>query len=669
MCGIAGILVDRSSSPPQFEELRRMAALLHHRGPDGHGFYRDPQVGLAHTRLALLDLAFGHQPLANEDESVWVVGNGEIFRHAELRAELEACGHRMRTRSDIEVVAHAFEQWGEGAFARLDGQFAVAVWDRRRRRLWLARDRLGILPLWFLARPDRVLFASEQKALFAVDGRVPPLAPERLVQAFTHWAVPAPASVFAGVESVRPGEAVCIEADLRQRRQRYWQPDFVPDTEPAALADAAARVRGELDTAVQRRLAADVPVGCYVSGGIDSAVVAALAVRHRPDLETFALRFDDPAFDEGAAQQRVVAALGTDHREVHCSDADVREHLPAVVWHCETPLLRTAPVPMFLLARAVRRAGIKAVLTGEGADELLGGYSVFQEDRVRRFWARQPASTARPALFARVHDFVGSAGSRRSPMWQAFFGRDLQATADPYYSHRLRWANGAWTARFLAPDVRAATWAADAELAAELPAGFFARTPLARAQLLEIQTFFAPYLLSSQGDRVALGNGVEVRYPFLDPEVVDDCLRLSDRRKMRGLHTKVVLRELARDLLPADVAQRPKHPYRAPTAAALLAPGRDDQVGELLAPARLADSGLFDVPAVLALLDKTRRSAGRDASEREAMALTAVVTLQALLASFGAGFAAHVQQGLRDLDRQAPTVCHDATTTTAATLR
>jgi len=664
MCGIAGIFGAAGGATPDVDVLQRMAAVLQHRGPDGHGFYRDSRIGLVHTRLALLDLHGGAQPLRNEDGSVWVVGNGEIFRHGSLRAELQQRGHVFRTRSDTEVIVHAYEEWGEAAWARLDGQFAFALWDERLRHLWLVRDRFGILPLHYAMRPGRIVFGSEVKALLA-SGCVPAVFdPAAIVQVFTLWSALAPYTVFDGVRSVRPGEAVRFDSELRARHTQWWQLDLRPDpTGPRSLAAAVDRLHERLDEAVALRLQADVPVATYLSGGLDSSVLTALAARRSTALHTFALRFEDPAFDETPAQRRLAALLGTQHHEVLCTGRDVRAWLPEVVWHCETPLLRTAPVPMFLLSDLVRKTGIKAVLTGEGADELLGGYSIFQEDRVRRFWARQPRSTMRPALFARVHDFVGTTQQRSSAMWQAFYARGLQATDDPFYSHTIRWQNSAWTSRVLSRELCPATLdgAATAAVANALPAAFAAFTALGRAQAIEIGTFLSPYLLASQGDRVALGHGVEARYPFLDPEVVACCAGLSDNRKMRGLRNKVVLRALGARLLPPDVWQRKKQPYRAPVAGALFAAGPEDYVDELLSPDRLRRNELLDAPTAIALVDKVRRSGGQRATEREAMAITGVLTLQLLTDQFVDGFAARADAAMQRLRLRPPTVFVDAT--------
>lgn len=629
-----------------------MAAMLQHRGPDGYGFYRDRQAGLAHTRLSLVDLAGGAQPLHNEDETIWLVGNGEVFDHRRWRSELEARGHRFGTHSDLEVLLHGFEEWGEEVFARVDAQFAVAIWDARARRLALARDRFGILPMHFAETADGLVFASEQKALFAGGRLAAELDPDAVRQVFTLWSAPGPRTVFAGVRIVPPATCITFPIDGAAREHAWWRPDCRVGKTGTTLESATDELEHRLEEAVRIRLQADVPVAAYVSGGLDSSVLVALAARAGTRPITFSLAFDDPAFDESAAQQRVAALFGGEHHEVRVTDADIRAQLSDVVWHCETPLLRTAPVPMFALSGLVRERGIKAVLTGEGADELLAGYSTFQEDKVRRFVARHPGSEWRSRLFARVHDFVATSSRRDSAMWRAFL-TGAEIGEDPFASHRVRWRNGAWTSGVL--DIPPAdSQVDDAAIEALLPARECRGSPLARAQLVEIATFMTPYLLSSQGDRVAMGHGVEARYPFLAPGVIQHCLGLPDRVKLCGMVTKVALRHLGSRLLPEDVHRRKKHPYRAPIARALLESGRDDLLAALTTDEAMQRNPLL-APQARMLVGKLRRAPER-AGERESMALCGVFTLQLLRWHFLERFSEHVELRLASLLLRAPQV-------------
>ncbi|MGQ9367183.1 asparagine synthase (glutamine-hydrolyzing) [Azospirillum sp. A39] len=646
MCGVAGVLNGPRVAPPDLEELRRMIAMLGHRGPDGYGLYRDDRAGLAHARLSIVGLAGGFQPIRNEDGTVWISFNGEVFNHVELRRELEGRGHRFYTNTDTEVIVHAYEEWGSGAWARFNGQYAFALWDTVERRMWLVRDRMGILPMHYAHVGDRIVFGSEVKALLAGGHVAPRFDGARLAQVFAHWSVAPHGTVFAGVQAVPAATALCIDETLQIRAERYWTPSLESDPSLANLSvDEAAEALGEtLYDAVRLRLRADVPVGVYISGGLDSSVIAGLVRWGKAgQVHSFGVRFADPAFDETSQQRMVAGFTGTEHHDILVGPREIQEALPEVVWHTETPLLRTAPAPMYMLSRLVQDNGIRVVLSGEGADELLAGYDVFKEDRVRRFWARQPDSAARARLMSRVHAFTAMGGNKTSPLWQSFFRRGLQDRDDPFYAHRIRWNNTGWTQRLLSPDVRAAYDGAKVEAAirAGLPADWARWKPLSQAQMVEMDTFLTPYLLASQGDRVAMANSIEVRYPFLDPEVVELCNALPERVKMLGLRDKLALRRLAGRILPKEVGRRPKRPYRAPMTTALFGPEAPDYVHELLSEAALDRFGLVDAAAVSQLAARAHRQEGRMAGEREEMALVGTLTLQMLAHAYREDFRHH----------------------------
>jgi asparagine synthase (glutamine-hydrolysing) len=673
MCGVAGIVVGGRSAPPDMEALRRMAGVLAHRGPDGYGLYRDDRAGLAHTRLSIVDRAGGAQPMADETGRYWLSFNGEIFNHIELRAELTAKGHRFATRSDTEVILHAFTEWGTAAWERFNGQFAFALWDSWRQTLLLVRDRLGILPLFYAHTGDGFVFGSEVKALFASGLIEARFSAARLAQVFMQWSVAPHGSVFHGVHEVPAGGSIALGPDLAAEEYRWWLPDFAADPAQAGLPleDAADRLEEVLSEAVRLRLRADVPVAVYVSGGLDSAVIAALARREdAAPVHSFGVGFTDPDFDETETQLRLADALGTEHHTVRVGPEEIAADLSDTVWHAETPLLRTAPAPLRRLSGLVRDAGLRVVLTGEGADELFAGYDLFKQDAVRRFWARHPESAARPRLLGRIHAFE-TAGAKDNPMWRQFFRHGFDQVFDPFYAHRIRWRNTAWGLRLLTARVRdaAADNAFDTAIAEGLPPGWWRWTPLARAQATEILTFLTPYLLASQGDRVAMANGVEARYPFLDPAVVDAAAALPDRAKRLGLRDKLVLRRLAARLLPQDIVRRPKRPYRAPTTAALFGESAPPWVAETLAPERLARHNLVDAEAVAALAARARDNGGRLSSEREAMALTGVVTLQRLADLMLDELPDRVRAGRACLDRLPCAVLEDRAGTATGSLR
>jgi asparagine synthase (glutamine-hydrolysing) len=371
----------------------------------------------------------------------------------------------------------------------------------------------------------------------------------------------------------------------------------------------------------------DVPVATYLSGGLDSSILTALVKRHHiNDLTTFSVGFADARFDERDYQRQMVAHLQTSHREVEVDGAAIGESFADVVWFAERPMMRTAPAPLLRLARLVRESGVKVVLTGEGADEIFGGYNIFREDMVRRFWARQPGSAWRPALLSRLYGYI-ERDPKAEAFWRLFFRQDLENTADPYYSHRRRWSNGAQMKRVFSPDFRAqmpGDEAMFAELDAYLDPGRERWHPLARAQYLEMTLFMSCYLLNSQGDRMMMGQSIEGRVPFLDHRLIELAARIPPRHKLRGLEEKFILKRAFADILPPAIASRPKQPYRAPIGASL---ARGSLTSRLLERAALQRSGFAHVPAVEKLLNKANATAP---SERDEMALATVASLQLL---------------------------------------
>ncbi|HEY0862317.1 MAG TPA: asparagine synthase (glutamine-hydrolyzing), partial [Pseudoxanthomonas sp.] len=397
MCGIAGFSGADVRPDGARATLERMIHPLAHRGPDGFGFHAEPGAALAHARLSIIDLATGDQPIHNERRTAWTVFNGEIFNYVELRRDLEARGHRFYTHSDTEVIVHLYDRYGDDFVQHLNGQFAIALWDGERRRLVLARDRAGIRPLYHAHRHGRVWFASEVKSLLAVVPECAQLNPRALMQTLTYWAPVDPDTLYEGVQSLPPGCLLSIEADGSQHLRAYWNWEFpdaaetAPSRYPLTVEQATDELRGLLVDAVRLQLRADVPVGAYLSGGLDSSgIVAVIKGFTDTPVRTFSVAFEDGEFDESEHQQAMVRHLGTDHTTLRCTRRDIGEAFPRLIRHTETPVLRTAPVPLMLLAGSVREHGYKVVLTGEGADEVFGGYDLFKEAKVRRFWARQP---------------------------------------------------------------------------------------------------------------------------------------------------------------------------------------------------------------------------------------------------------------------------------------
>lgn len=640
MCGIAGILSSARGRPPESAELCAMIARIGHRGPDGRGELVDGPAGLAHARLSIIDIEGGAQPIANEDRTAWVVLNGEIFNFVELRRDLEARGHAFRTRSDTEVIVHLYEDHGERFVDFLNGQFAIALWDAARRRLVLARDRAGIRPLFYTRSAGRLAFASEIKALFALPEVRRALDPLALAETCAYWSPIAPRTAFEGVSSLPPGHVLIADGE-ETRVSRYWDWEF-PETFPGPRrdeADYAEELRALLVDATRLQLRSDVPVGAYLSGGLDSSIIATLVRRFSDTpLRTFSLTFEDAEFDESGPQREMAAFLGTEHTSIRCTRADIAAAFPRTVFHAEAPVVRTAPAPLLLLSGHVRDSGYKVVLTGEGADEVFGGYDLFKEAKIRRFWARQPRSSSRPRLLERLYPYLKHSPASGRAFAQAFFGEGLERHGEPCFGHLPRWATTRRIAQFFSSSLREAigAWDPVAALAPALPAGMARWPALGRDQYLEARTLMAGYLLSSQGDRVAMANSVEGRFPYLDHRVIEFANRLPPQLKMRGLTEKYLLKKCVAGLLPDTIRTRTKQPFRAPDSQSFFDSGRlAGYASELLAAPALGAAGYFDPGAVAKLVEKCR--SGRAIGFADNMAFVAILSTMLLHEQFVLG--------------------------------
>src|SRR5579883_102702 len=448
MCGIVGIVKPGETQEVTEPEISRMLGMIRHRGPDQFGMYFDRNVGLGSARLSIIDLSSGQQPICNETQDLWIVFNGEIFNYVELKPDLEAKGHRFTTTSDTEVLLHLYEEYGPECLNKLNGQFAFAIWDARKKSLFMARDRLGVRPLFYTVQQGKIVFASEIKAILANDFVSAAINPTVLRQVFTYWSALSPQTIFQGVFELPPGHYLIANTDSSNSIsiQRYWRLNF-PKSEPSSgcarpgfnVEECEEKLGELLIDAAKLRLRADVPVGAYLSGGLDSSIIASIIRNFTSNkLDTFSIAFDDVNFDESSFQRKMASFLGTKHHVVVARHSDIGRVFPDVVWHTETPLMRTSPAPMFILSQLVRDAGYKVVLTGEGADEFLGGYDIFKEAKIRRFWARCPDSSLRPLLLKHLYPDIAELAKSGETFRRAFFKADLLDVDDPSYSHALR---------------------------------------------------------------------------------------------------------------------------------------------------------------------------------------------------------------------------------------
>ena len=615
MCGICGL-----TAPLAEETLRRMVATIVHRGPDDSGVYVAPDgaVGLGSTRLSIIDLSpAGHMPMLSDDGSVALAYNGEVYNFRELRRELEALGFSFRSRTDTEVVLRAYEAWGEDMFARLNGMFALALWDARERRLLLARDRFGIKPLYYHRGADgRLLFASEVKALPPAGYRPGALDPEALHRYLTFLWVPGPATLFTGVRKLEPGHW----AEWRDGAfavHPFWRPRFEPRRGSAAAA--AAHLRERLEAAVDRQLVADVPVGVFLSGGLDSTVLTSLAARSTTGpvrCYTIAFRAADASLEQSSADARYarVAAeyCGAELHEIEV-DPDVVSLLPKVVRHLDVPIADPAAINTYLISEAARR-DVTVLLSGQGADEVFAGYRVQAmpavAERLRllprpvRERLLGPAVGALPALSR--HAVGVSPGLVLAA--HRYFTRMLPGVDMPFEERYVRYRSFYTDAELLglySPDLRdslrdAASGSEHLEYFAEVPG----EAPLDRILYVDWKTFL-PELNLAYGDKMSMAASVETRVPFLDNEVVDFMLTVPADLKVRGLVSKYLLRRAVKDIVPASILRRRKAGFGAPIRAWLRGDLRG-MVDDLLGAERVRRRGYFDPAAVRRLVDDDR---------------------------------------------------------------
>ncbi len=634
MCGLGGVYNSSGlDSDALARPLERMSALLEHRGPDEYGSYMDEKAAFVHRRLSILDLKTGQQPMCSQDGRTIIVFNGEIFNFRELRQSLEKDGAAFRTHSDTEVIVHLYGLHGLDFVHFLNGQFAIAIRDLDRDILVLARDRVGICPLYYTRNGAEVAFASEIKALIPVMGRTPSISPLSLDEIFTFWSPQGPNTIFENISQVKPGCLVVMDGN-EFHEFPYWDWKFPEDG--GFLQDSAGEIAEELrsllSVATTIRLRSDVPVGGYLSGGLDSSILLALIMQTGTGLNSFSINFHAREFDEGQFQQDVIAHLNTNHRSVLCGSQDIAAGLVKAMWHIECPILRAAPVPMGILSGLARDSGYKVVLTGEGADEVFCGYDLFREAKVRRFWARYPDSDFRASLLKRLYPYLDLPAGRTADYLKAFFGQGLQDPEDLCFSHLPRWTTTARGKRFFSDSTRSALVADCVErFAKSLPQGLQKVHPLNRAQYIEAKTLMAGYLLSSQGDRMLMMNSVEGRFPFLDHTVIDYANRIPPELKLRVLNEKHILKVAFEKDVPDSVVRRYKQPYRTPEvteSASLLS----EEARDLLSSENVRRVDLFDSKKVEFLVRKV--DTGKRLTNTEAQTLMGVLTTQVIESLF-----------------------------------
>jgi asparagine synthase (glutamine-hydrolysing) len=615
MCGIAGIVASDALHADERARVQMMRDVIAHRGPDGAGIHSDEHAALGHRRLSIVDLAGGHQPLANEDDSIWIVYNGEIYNHADVRRELESAGHHYRTRSDTETIVHAYEQWGDACVERLRGMFAFAVWDAPRRRLLLARDRLGVKPLYWALSQGRLLFASEIKSILQ-SGLVAAEADEtRLPEQLSTRSLAGPETLFKGIYRLLPGHTAVFQ-DGAIRTRRYWDvPVGHPDADGNRMSerDAVQRFRELLEESVRLRLMADVPLGMFLSGGLDSSAIAALMARmiDRP-LQTFSVAFRERAFSELDYARQVSRAIRADAHEVVIDERQFFGALPRLIWHEDEPIAHPSSVPLYFVSELASKH-VKVVLTGEGSDELLAGYGKYP--RAVANWhagelygavpaplRRWIASSVVPRLPGRVQRYASRSFLARPVTSEALFFDNFAAIGLDGQRSLLR-------ARFAAMATPEHAYG---------PSRQYFDTPNGRSTVLDrllysdLKTYLVELLMKQ--DQMSMAASIESRVPFLDHKLVEFAAALPDRLKLRGFKTKWILREAVREIVPPRILSRRKMGFPVPFDVWMRG-AWNGVARDVLLDSRSRQRGIIDPAAVGRLIDAHRsgKSNGSDA--------------------------------------------------------
>lgn len=630
MCGIAGQINYTDSLSSSQDTIKSMLSVLNHRGPDSVNYHITRYNHLGHTRLSIIDLSTGDQPIFNRDKSISVVFNGEIYNYIELKKQYLQ-DYPFYTQSDTEVIVAMYEKFGPEFVSYLNGQFAIALYDANKQKTFLIRDRVGICPLYYIEVNDTLYFASEIKSLLAVSN----VKAEINLQGFSDfihlWTPLSPTTLYKNIFEVSPGSY--LEIDKRElRKYRYWDYEYHPGELNISLDDAVTQLDELMKDAVAIRLRSDVAVGAYLSGGLDSTIILSYLCASKHDLSTFSLTFSDESLNEESYQKEVFSFFSTDHHAVRADYTLIADNFIKCIQHTESPLFRTSPVPMMLLSGKVHNEGYKVVLTGEGSDEIFGGYDIFKEAKIREFWSRIPESECRPLLLKKLYPYLDFTKIRSTDYLKQAFGHNLNQVNDLLYAYQTRSRTTSAIADFLVDEVKK-------EINHDMEKRALESYPIApgqygvfnTAQYIESRTIMPGYILSTQGDRMLMTNSVEGRYPFLDHRVIEFAQKLKNRYKLNGLNEKYILKQLVKDRIPASVLNRPKQPYRAPDINALLC-SKDNYLLDYVSQDAIRKNNFFDVKRVNMLVKKAL--SGKAQSVKDNMLFTIILSSQIWMEEF-----------------------------------
>ncbi|QMU65950.1 MAG: asparagine synthase (glutamine-hydrolyzing) [Flavobacteriaceae bacterium] len=619
MCGIAGFLAPKRNSSQFVEWLTSMISAIHHRGPDQGGIFFDHIAGLGSARLAIIDIDHGLQPMSDENKRYWLVYNGEIFNYIELRDKLLRQGCTFRTNSDTEVLLNALIKWGINCLSHLNGQFSFLFYDSYEKCLTFARDPFGERPLFYLNDENGIYCTSEIKSLFRLPFIKRDFDTDAISHLFQHWALPYDKSCFQGVRSLPPGHyGVYYNGSLKISPYYYLPINDSRSTEN--FEEAKKIVYKSLKRSVQIRLRSDVEVGAYLSGGIDSSITTLLAKQATTKpLHTFSIEFADSTYDETSYQQELATYLGTQHHSIRIHNKDIVSNFEKAIWHAETALFRTAPVPMLLLSELVNKNGIKVVLTGEGADESFLGYNIFKETLLRHQMSKGLSDHEILKHTSGLYPYLDHFNEERRLTLVNFYRRFTKEQTPPLFSHEPRFSNGGFSQKLL--DINGMSNHINNTLADTMLSVYpdlNNKHPLTKAQVLEFWTLLGGYLLSSQGDRMSSAHSLESRCPFLDKNVVETAWRLPHKFRLseKG-QEKYILKEIFRNQLPESIINRHKQPYRAPDSAVFLDRRYSDFMNDLLSSESILNCGIFDEKRVGQFVKKLLNTSNENISPRE----------------------------------------------------
>lgn len=630
MCGIVGLIW--SDKIEYNGILHNMIDSIKYRGPDETGYYIDDNIGLGHARLSIIDPENGKQPITNEDESIVVIFNGEIFNFQTLGKDLLEKGHCLKNNSDTAVLPHLYEEYDLDMFKKLNGQFAIAIWDKKKKRLILARDRFGEKPLFYFNKDKNFCFASEVKAILKSGLVHAEISPIVLKQIFTFWTPIGDKSVFQDIYQVPPGSYLVFE-NCETNIEAYWNYVYSKTTEIKYKDkdDFINELEDKLVSSVKKRMISDVPISFYLSGGLDSSLITSIAAKNsNKTLNTFSIIFDDNNFDESEYQNYMSQYLGTKHQSIMFSKKQIPSIIKDVIYHAEVPLLRSGAFPMYVLANLVRSNDIKVVLSGEGSDELFGGYDIFREVKIREFCRKNPDSKFGRTLYKRVNNYVKGLADQSANSLSLYYND--YAPQSNFDSHLSRWKLGFYSQQFFSREYREVmkNYNELRYMEDSLPHDYLEWTPLQQAQYLEVITLFSNYLLSSQGDRVSMAASVECRYPFLAYEIAEFAADLPDKMKIMGLNEKYVVKKLAEKYVPDTIIKRKKFPYRAPINICELM--KDEYIRYITNSSSLKKFSIFNPNAVEKFISSILLK--KSASERDCMLFMGILTTQILCEEF-----------------------------------